>query len=152
MASSDDLDDALAESLDVIDRVLAEDDVPLTSRPRRAAQDFVRFCVIEVKTDSAAGPAARRTDAASRKLLHFLRRGVNAGRLICPISADLFMELTKQANAPTRRQATASLIDELSLGVTSMDPQTLLATEVHRFLSAALRCRASWRHRGGGRD
>ncbi|KQS51289.1 hypothetical protein [Sphingomonas sp. Leaf198] len=82
--------------------------------------------------------AARRTDAASRKLLHFLRRGVNAGRLICPISADLFMELTKQANTPTRRQATARLIDELSLGVTSMDPQTLLATEAHRFLSAAL--------------
>ncbi|SFR79794.1 hypothetical protein [Sphingomonas jatrophae] len=82
--------------------------------------------------------AARRTDAASRKLLHFLRRGVNAGRLVCPISADLFMELTKQANTPTRRQATARLIDELSLGVTSMDPQTLLATEVHRFLSSAL--------------
>lgn len=82
--------------------------------------------------------ADRRTDAASRKLLHFLRRGVNTGRLVCPISAALFMELTKQANTPTRRQATARLIDELSLGVSSTDPQTLLATETHRLLSAAL--------------
>ncbi|WP_367348943.1 hypothetical protein [Sphingobium yanoikuyae] len=82
--------------------------------------------------------AGRRTDAASLKLLHFLRRGVNAGRLVCPISVDLFMELSKQANTPTRRQATARLVDELSLGVSSMDPQSLLATETHRFLSAAL--------------
>ena len=56
MAGPDEFEDALAESLDLIDRVLAENDVPLTSRPRRAAQNFVRFCVIEVETDTSTGP------------------------------------------------------------------------------------------------
>jgi hypothetical protein len=30
--------------------------VALRSRPLRAGQDFVRFCIIEVKIDSAAEP------------------------------------------------------------------------------------------------
>lgn len=73
-------------------------------------------------------------DVSARKLLHYLRRGVRLGYFVCPISADMFMELTKQRNTPTRRHATAALIDELSLGVAALNPQTLLAAEIHRFL------------------
>lgn len=56
MAGAEDFEERLAESLDVIDRGLAEDDVALNSRALRAAQDFVRFCVMQVRTDSAAEP------------------------------------------------------------------------------------------------
>lgn len=77
-----------------------------------------------------------RTGADERKLLHLLRRGVRSGALICPISTTMFLELMKQPYTATRRQATAKLIDELSLGVTSVEPQRLMATEVHRFLLA----------------
>lgn len=81
--------------------------------------------------------AGLRTGSAERKLLHHLRRGVRSGRLVCPISTDMLMELEKQPKTPGRREATAELIDELSLGVSAIDPQLLLGTEVHRFLLAA---------------
>jgi hypothetical protein len=74
-----------------------------------------------------------RTDAASRKLLHFLRRGVADGSLICPISASVLMEVLRQPFSTDRRIATARLIDELSLAVSLLDPERLLATEICRF-------------------
>ncbi len=76
-----------------------------------------------------------RTGAAERKLLHFLRRGVQAGRIVCPISAGMFMELMKQPF--TRRIATARLIDELSLGVSIIPEHIVLGTEISAFLLTA---------------
>jgi hypothetical protein len=73
-----------------------------------------------------------RSPAAS-VLLDVLLRGVLEGRLICPISDALFLELTKQSDLQTRG-ATAQLIDELSCGVTLADEQTLMATEVAHLL------------------
>ncbi|MGE8131672.1 hypothetical protein ACQKQD_32455 [Methylobacterium sp. NPDC080182] len=78
-----------------------------------------------------------RTGAPERKLLHFLMRGVRAGKLICPISASMFLELIKQPFTATRRRATAQMIDELSLGVTVVNPEVLRRTEIHRFLLKA---------------
>ncbi len=75
-----------------------------------------------------------RTGAAERKLLHFLRRGVQAGRIVCPISAGMFMELMKQPFTPARRIATARLIDELSLGVSIIPEHIVLGTEISAFL------------------
>ncbi|WP_395710307.1 hypothetical protein [Reyranella sp.] len=76
----------------------------------------------------------RRTGTVERKLLHFLRRGVFAGKLICPISVSMFSELMKQPYTSTRRRATAQLIDELSLGVSMVDSRLLLSTEIKLFL------------------
>ena len=77
------------------------------------------------------------TGAAERKLLHFLRRGVANGTLICPISASMFMELLKQPYTEGRRIATAKLIDELSLGASIAPPHVVTATEIRRFLLAS---------------
>jgi hypothetical protein len=48
MSVPPDFEDVLGESLDVIDRELAREAVPLRDRPLRAARDFVTFCVIRV--------------------------------------------------------------------------------------------------------
>lgn len=62
-------------------------------------------------------------------LLDILVAGVSAGRLVCPISDALFLELMKQSD-PISRGATAELIDELSCGITICPHQTRVATEV----------------------
>jgi hypothetical protein len=93
----------------------------------------VRFWIIvrEVAAGTETGPAAR-------KLLHLLRRGVSQGALVCPISESTFIEVMKQANTPTRRIATARLIDELSLGVSIINSRSRIATEIGHFFYAAL--------------
>jgi hypothetical protein len=48
MSVPSDFEDALGESLDVIDRELAKNEVPLRDRPLRAARDFVTYCVMQV--------------------------------------------------------------------------------------------------------
>lgn len=68
-------------------------------------------------------------------LLDALVAGVAAGRLVCPISDALFLELMKQSDLTTR-SATAELIDELSCGVTLCHEPTRVATEVAHFLHA----------------
>lgn len=78
-----------------------------------------------------------RSEAAARKLLHHLRRGVASGRLICPVSASMFVELMKQPYSPGRRIGTAQLIDQLSLGVSIMPPQMVMGTEIRSFLLRA---------------
>jgi len=55
-------------------------------------------------------------DEAVIALLNFLRETVSTGRAICPISESVLMELLKQRD-PITRNATAQLIDDLSLGV-----------------------------------
>lgn len=67
------------------------------------------------------------------ELLDALKRGVSAGRLICPISDALFLELMKQSD-PATKGATAALIDELSGGITLCTEKTRVATEVARFI------------------
>ncbi len=88
----------------------------------------VNFWIIA--RDAAAG-----TDAckAARELLELLRRGVAEGTLVCPISESTFIELMKQRNTPTRRIATARLIDELSLGVSLTTGRARIATEIAHF-------------------
>ncbi|MFK2893801.1 hypothetical protein [Dyella flagellata] len=68
-------------------------------------------------------------------LLDALVAGVSTGRLVCPISDMLFLELMKQSD-PATRGATAELIDELSSGVTLSSEPTRVATEVAHFLHA----------------
>lgn len=65
-------------------------------------------------------------------LLDALVAGVAAGRLVCPISDALFLELMKQSDLTTRG-ATAELIDELSCSVTLCHEPTRVATEVAHF-------------------
>jgi len=71
------------------------------------------------------------------ELFAALAAGVAAGRLVCPISDALFLELMKQSD-PTTRGATAMLIDELSCGVTLAPHQTRVATEVAHLLHAGV--------------
>lgn len=80
-----------------------------------------------------------KADSAEHELLHFLRLGVSTGKLICPISSSMFFELMKQPFGPNRRQATAQLIDELSLGVTAINSKQLLGTEIYRFFLSKCR-------------
>jgi hypothetical protein len=70
-------------------------------------------------------------------LLAALTAGVAAGRLICPVSDALFLELMKQTD-PTTRNATAELIDDLSRGVTLSPEPTRVATEVAHFFHASV--------------
>lgn len=95
---------------------------------------YLDACFWIVVRDAALGV---RIGAAERKLLHFLRRAVNSGSAICPISASMFMELMKQPFTPGRRLATAQLIDELSLGVSIMPEHMVSGTEISAFLHRA---------------
>lgn len=72
----------------------------------------------------------------SADLLAALSAEVTSGRLICPVSDALFLELMKQTD-PATRSATAELIDTLSLGVTLSPHRTRVATEVAHFLHAS---------------
>lgn len=72
-------------------------------------------------------------------LLDSLMTGVSAGRLVCPISDVLFLELMKQSD-PATRSATAALIDELSCGITLSPEPARVATEVAHFLYANVGC------------
>lgn len=96
---------------------------------RRKIYLDMRFWIIA--RDTALGV---RTDPAARKLLHHLRRGVASGRLVCPISASMFLELMKQPYSPGRRIGTAQLIDELSLGTSMIPSWIVMGTEIHSFL------------------
>jgi hypothetical protein len=62
-------------------------------------------------------------------LLAELRSAVAAGRVFCPLSAATFMELLKQSD-PVCRHATATLVDELSLGISLCDIESRVATEL----------------------
>jgi hypothetical protein len=97
---------------------------------------YLDACYWIIIRDMALGV---RTGAVEQKLLHFLRRGVARGDLICPISAAMFMELMKQPYTPERRIATAALIDELSFGVSMILPKIVVGTEIHSFLLRTLR-------------
>lgn len=72
-----------------------------------------------------------RSDAPALSLLNTLRRGVGSGRLICPIGDNVFMELMKQPFSDDRRIGMASLVDELSLGVSFLVSDRRIGTEIY---------------------
>jgi hypothetical protein len=79
--------------------------------------------------DCASGSWA---GAAETELLQRLRALVAAGKAFCPISESIFLEFMKQDDVASRLR-TATLVDELSLGVTLLDLPSRMATEIARF-------------------
>jgi hypothetical protein len=66
-------------------------------------------------------------------LLEIIKEGVTRGTLICPISADTYMEIFRQTDPITRR-ACAALIDDLSRGVAIIELRERISLEVHQFI------------------
>ncbi|MBU3641685.1 hypothetical protein [Polynucleobacter sp. Fuers-14] len=62
-------------------------------------------------------------------LLALLKNLVSKGKVICPISESVFIELLKQSDKSTRR-ATAQLIDELSLGISLISFEERVRQEI----------------------
>ena len=75
-----------------------------------------------------------RNDAAALKLLHLLRRSVERGKTVCPVSDSVFMELMKQPLSEDRRIGTARVVDELSRGVALVTSQIRTGTEIYQAL------------------
>ena len=67
------------------------------------------------------------------ELLDLLRDLTKAGKVFCPISASVFVEVMKQSDGNTRL-ATARVIDELSLGVTLIAKERRAKTELAHFI------------------
>ncbi len=69
---------------------------------------------------------------ANWKLLTLLQDAVRSGKIFCPISETVFLELLKQSD-PSSRLRTARLIDELSLGVSLLSQPERVAAELAHF-------------------
>lgn len=67
------------------------------------------------------------------KLLDLLQDGVQAEKLICPISADVFIEILKQSD-PVTIDCSTGLIDMLSCGVSILGPEERLRMELLYFV------------------
>ena len=74
--------------------------------------------------------------AENLKLLSIIRELVQSGQAFCPVSSSAFMEFFKQPR--NRLEATAKIVDELSLGVALSDPITLQNAELFHFLRSTL--------------
>lgn len=83
--------------------------------------------------DCAAG---RNAEPAVRELLRRLRELVQAGNAFCPISDSTFSEFLKNRDL-TARLEIARVVDELSLGVSLIDHQMRLGTEISHFVHSA---------------
>src|ERR1700730_17324466 len=81
--------------------------------------------------------ATARVDGTA--LLFRLRDLVATGRAFCPISESTFAELFKQADPKTRR-VTATLIDELGLGVTLVPFYDRIPLELQYLIERRLGC------------
>jgi hypothetical protein len=97
--------------------------------PRRAIYLDTKFWIL--LRDAERFP----DQAEGADLLDLLRRGVANGTLFCPISESVFVELMKQSDHASRL-ATASLIDDLSLGVTLIEQEMRLAAEIAHVMYA----------------
>ena len=71
------------------------------------------------------------------RLLHLLRDAVHGGRALCTYSSHTLDELMKHA-APSTREATARLVDELSLGFCVANPERLLSNEIVHWIASEL--------------
>jgi hypothetical protein len=80
------------------------------------------------------------TDSTKVALLRLLREMTATGRVFCPTSESIFLELMKQADGKSRME-TAYLIDELSLGVTLIPHDVRIATELAHFIHSHCRNR-----------
>jgi hypothetical protein len=97
---------------------------------RAAVYLDTKFWIILRKAQAGVGSHSDEVE-----LLKLLRRLTTEGRVFCPISESIFMELMKQADSKSRLE-TARLIDELSLGVTLTSYDTQLATELAHYIKA----------------
>jgi hypothetical protein len=66
-------------------------------------------------------------------LLDLLEAGAAKGKVVCPISADTYIEVFSQTDPVTLR-ACAKLIDDLSLGVAIIELTGRISLEVHQFV------------------
>jgi hypothetical protein len=72
------------------------------------------------------------TTSPEVELLSLLRSQVANGTIFCPISETTYLELVKQSDQHTR-ELTATLIDELSLGIALIPFDRRIATEIAVF-------------------
>lgn len=77
----------------------------------------------------------RHSDSDIVDLLRLLQGGVEHGKLICPISADTFIEVFRQTDRVTLR-TTIGLIDDLSKGIAILLLMDRISLEVHHFIDA----------------
>jgi hypothetical protein len=75
----------------------------------------------------------RSTDPVIARLSELLHDGVRSARLICPISADIFVEIFKQTDPLTLR-CSVGLIDILSEGVSVLAPEERIRMELLHFV------------------
>jgi len=75
---------------------------------------------------------------AYEDVLSLLRKLRNTGRIFCPISFLLFMELMKQSD-PNTRLSTAKLMDDLSGGICFQFPLEIGRIELRHFLLKSVR-------------
>jgi hypothetical protein len=75
----------------------------------------------------------RAVNPAIPELSSILRDGVSSNKLICPISADIFLEIAKQSN-PITLKCSFELIDELSKGISILDPVERAKMELLQFI------------------
>ena len=73
-----------------------------------------------------------RQDTSACELLDLLHHQVGLGRIFCPISESIFLELMKQSDERSRVRM-AKLIDDLSLGVALIPYDRRIATEIAHF-------------------
>jgi hypothetical protein len=79
------------------------------------------------------GFMGRARSAVHDEILQRLLTLVQVGQCLCPFSFPIFDELLEQDD-PVTRQATAQVIDALSLSICIQDPFTLAETELYAFL------------------
>jgi hypothetical protein len=80
----------------------------------------------------------RPRDSLHEQILSRLRKLIADGKVICPINADTLAELLKQRDLTTRL-ATATLIDELSLGAALQSSDERVRTELMHCVQLSLR-------------
>ena len=113
-----------------IDQHVKRRQIELAQRIRGVKKIYLdtRFWIIA--RDASQGTDSR---PAAIELARLLRGGVATGRVVCPISESSFAEVLKQAPTPTRRLASAALIDELSGGVSITTSRSRVGTEIAHF-------------------
>lgn len=80
----------------------------------------------------------RPRDSLHEQILGRLRELIADGKVICPINADTLAELLKQRD-PATRLATATLIDELSLGAALQSSEERVRTELMHCVQLSVR-------------
>ncbi len=75
----------------------------------------------------------RHRDENILELLSVLHRGVQTGKIVCPISEDIFAEVLKQSDAETLIE-TCNLIDALSKGISILSEQERIGFETLYFV------------------